>query len=835
MELKKWYKDKDENQFIYKINEFGGPGFVDGKYGYAWSCSDPEIWTLIDNPSEEEKLVKLLKKEATKRFSNAKTIKSAYSGPIYDCYLEKAFVTNYGALDNNHRGYLFYEGEWAEIDSKEEKISKPEEVENIVWKCFFGKWDNKSNYLIREPKYNSNMRYICTDGEFWASGFSGFSNYSKEPATEFETKWYEVCEKAEEYIPLPELWKETKERYPIGTEFIVPHSQDIVCKVKSHDEHKDMFVYNGGLHINLLREEDSDSDSDCDSASVYFEGKWAEIVSKKEEEEHPLIIAAKKRYPVGTKYYPVHMGNGNVEKEAQFYVSKDQKFVLRGEDVYLENPDGETWDMKRNGLSYNQIIFHEGKWAKILTEDIKPSIKYYTRVWHSGTKTIGYKNEGGYFVPLEDYHKECGVRIGIQHGYCDNSKSYFQYPSLQFEIDYYKTHGNLQTMNIFKEDDYVVLLQTCNGESDIWGRGMSPGMTFKLKRDSNNYDFGFYAGKTFCKNGWNTTIPKNGSNNPFTSYLLLRKATEEEIKRYQETEEDLPKETIPALMTSFGGWKIGDKVLCIEGGGNDTNHHLWKKSYTLNDTLTIVGFTESTENPYICAVCEGGYVIYIEQYPKCFQKCPEVKETSEKMEHTLNIGDKVVLSEEGIKKWGNQSEGNVGVVKNVTSTKTYIVKWGENHTYVYDSKDLIPLSKDTTPFQPLPQNTSLKKTYKVGDRIDIHGITFEFCNTLYLGFRGDLLHTKKNANNFYRMLGLEKETFDAKGIMPTFRTEKELSEHINFLLSCKPLCSFENVDKLCISKKSFISSQTVTLLPEPTEFINVERTKYFPQVEELKY
>jgi hypothetical protein len=707
MELKKWYKNKSETQFIYKIDENGGPGFIDNIWYDSLLCNNPKKWTLIDNPPEEEKLVDLLKKEATKRFSNAKTIKSAYpSHYIHNCHLEKAFVTGYGDLDNNYEGYFFYEGKWAEINT----------------------------YL-----------------------------------------------------------------------------------------------------------------EDAVSTSV-------EIISKKEEEEHPLIIAAKKRYPVGTKYYPVHMDNGTVEKEAQFYVSEDQKFVLRGENVYLENPDEMIWDTKRNGLAYNQTIFYNGKWANILTEstlDIKPSIKYYTRVWHSGTKTIGYENEEGYFVSLEDYHKEGGVSKGSYYGYCDSVVAYFQYPSLQFEIDYYKTHGVLQTMNDFKTDDYVVLVQTCNGKSEVWGRNMCPGMTFKLRKNSNNYDFCFYAGKTFYENGWVTTIPKNGLNNPFTSYLLLRKATEEEIKKYQETEEDLPKETIPALMTSFGGWKIGDKILCVESGGNDTTHILWKKSYTLNDTLTIVGFTESTEKPYICAVCEGGYVIYIEQYPECFQKIPEVKETSEKMEHTLNIGDKVVLSEEGLQRWGNQSKGNVGIVENITSYVScgIVVKWGENHTNGYNPKDLIPLPKDTTPFQPLSKSCPSKKVYEVNDEVVIHNVSFYIRSSIsgyYLYFR-DLKHSNENVKKFLDMFGLEKGKWN---IMPHFKTLKEISEWIEELKAKTPLYDFykgginiKEADKEeeiifknpCTPTESFIPLQTVTLLPKPTEFINVERTKYFPQVEELKY
>ena len=71
--------------------------------------------------------------------------------------------------------------------------------------------------------------------------------------------------------PKEELLEEAKLRYPINTKFKVVHHPEVERTVYSHNSVKNNFVHaSDGLHINLLIDT-------TDTASVYFNGKWAEI------------------------------------------------------------------------------------------------------------------------------------------------------------------------------------------------------------------------------------------------------------------------------------------------------------------------------------------------------------------------------------------------------------------------------------------------------------------------------------------------------------------------------------------------------------------------------
>lgn len=72
------------------------------------------------------------------------------------------------------------------------------------------------------------------------------------------------------------LLQVAKEKYPVGTRFRVVHNPQTICTVKSHDRHINTFVNNNGLVINFIKEE---YDMNCNSASVYWNGKWADVVT----------------------------------------------------------------------------------------------------------------------------------------------------------------------------------------------------------------------------------------------------------------------------------------------------------------------------------------------------------------------------------------------------------------------------------------------------------------------------------------------------------------------------------------------------------------------------
>ena len=77
------------------------------------------------------------------------------------------------------------------------------------------------------------------------------------------------------------LLEEAKRRYPVGTKFKIVHCPENIRKVTSHEKHDNTFVTaSDGLHINFISDLIEGEESSCISASVYFNGNWAEIVEE---------------------------------------------------------------------------------------------------------------------------------------------------------------------------------------------------------------------------------------------------------------------------------------------------------------------------------------------------------------------------------------------------------------------------------------------------------------------------------------------------------------------------------------------------------------------------
>lgn len=112
------------------------------------------------------------------------------------------------------------------------------------------------------------------------------------------------------------LLEEAKRRYPIGTKFRIAHIPNEIRIVKSHKDHKDIFIFNNeALHINLLVEKNKEG---LDAGSVYANGQWAEIVSLPEQKTQQIEVGdLVECFDSGNSY----MGSG-WKKHRQFIVNK---------------------------------------------------------------------------------------------------------------------------------------------------------------------------------------------------------------------------------------------------------------------------------------------------------------------------------------------------------------------------------------------------------------------------------------------------------------------------------------------------------------------------------
>jgi hypothetical protein len=129
------------------------------------------------------------------------------------------------------------------------------------------------------------------------------------PATQDEIDWWDICYKNNKYIPSKsELIEEAKRRYPIGTKFYPAHlvSQNEYCIVTNNNFQVD---YGSSVRVWALtaktgRNYACDSDIEYShggsyNRTVYYDGKWADIVEEKSIE--PIIESKSDYIDVGFK------------------------------------------------------------------------------------------------------------------------------------------------------------------------------------------------------------------------------------------------------------------------------------------------------------------------------------------------------------------------------------------------------------------------------------------------------------------------------------------------------------------------------------------------------
>jgi hypothetical protein len=109
--------------------------------------------------------------------------------------------------------------------------------------------------------------------------------------------------------------------------------------------------------------------------------------------EDVLIEIAKTKYPVGTKFYPVHL----TQKEKYSIITDDSVFSNDGDTIY-SRVNGCDWVSDKHlkyGIStFDRVVYYEGKWADIITEESieKPQAtpKYKIGKWYKNTKDGDY-------------------------------------------------------------------------------------------------------------------------------------------------------------------------------------------------------------------------------------------------------------------------------------------------------------------------------------------------------------------------------------------------------------------------------------------------------------
>jgi hypothetical protein len=108
---------------------------------------------------------------------------------------------------------------------------------------------------------------------------------------------------------------------------------------------------------------------------TYKNGESYELMPEGFKPEDDLISEAKKKYPIGTKFRPAHIPGSDITEYC--IVTEDSIFHKNGDGIVL-TINGCWWDRenpKYGNTNYNRVIYHEGKWAEIVSDE--PEINTY--------------------------------------------------------------------------------------------------------------------------------------------------------------------------------------------------------------------------------------------------------------------------------------------------------------------------------------------------------------------------------------------------------------------------------------------------------------------------
>jgi len=210
---------------------------------------------------------------------------------------------------------------------------------------------------------------INSRGKYRHDSVLPIRNRTINKATNFQRDWVEHCIEKGEFVSevdygrinieqreINELIDKAHDKYPIGTYVkSLFHTNNPILKITS-----EVFSY----YAEQKRVAGIGETSFL--PVVYLDGKWAEIVDEREFKAEQLLIEAKRRYPVGSKVCPAHLGKGPY----YMIITEDCIFKATDYDVvsYLPNFNISSNDSKYGNSSNARFIYSDGKWAELYEE-----------------------------------------------------------------------------------------------------------------------------------------------------------------------------------------------------------------------------------------------------------------------------------------------------------------------------------------------------------------------------------------------------------------------------------------------------------------------------------
>jgi hypothetical protein len=288
-----------------------------------------------------------------------------------------------------------------------------------------------------------------------------------------------------------------------------------IDKIKSIDCNEGTFDSYGYIDINRKNWISPDEYSiifdvkECHPATE-DEIEWWNICYKKNKyipNKEELIEEAKRRYPIGTKFYPAHL------KSETYCVVTTNNFEIidysNNISVAALTESGEefasSYDIEySHGGIFSRLVYYEGKWANIVEEkSVEPIVEskndYIDVGFKIGDRVIGYDKEGIILGFTRDKSK-CVIKITDGSRGHDGNGLECWYDDYGLPINYYKNG----------EDKYFVSVKYLKKLPDSYTLNISQEQyitdidPYSINPTTSNQSFLIYK----SKNSLDTTVQK---------------------------------------------------------------------------------------------------------------------------------------------------------------------------------------------------------------------------------------------------------------------------------------------------------------------------------------
>jgi len=278
-----------------------------------------------------------------------------------------------------------------------------------------------------------------------------------------------------------------------------------------------------------------------------------------------ILEQCKKKYPIGTKFYPAHVTNPRID-EYCIVTTNEFKLDYNDCDVIAISNKGNDWESGYNengNCVYNRLVYSDGKWAKIIEEkqtkeitgdNLLPNEIYVTNkptdyIFKTSNTGKGYSsyiyefNNYNSITPNKDYIWEGNLRLATFEekkwlNTCISQDKFIP----RGDLHLYEESGLLISKkcdSVEEKPEYYECFEATRGS------GFTAGKIYKIRNPNNLEDYENFIDDIGEPSGWCCT-----------NYKHFRPSTKEAFDRQQNK---VMKDPNGKLIPRTGWWYVLEK------------------------------------------------------------------------------------------------------------------------------------------------------------------------------------------------------------------------------------------------------------------------------------